>query len=116
MKTSSSTATQSSVSPSDGGRPSTSAYERAVFAVKVTGEASAKVFSQSGMLDTGTNTDEANTSGKITTKPSDCAASAPRTISATKAKIQLSATPNAHTTRIAATACVTPPWKRKPIR
>ena len=43
------------------------------------------------MLETGTNTELANTSGKITTKPAACAASAPRTVSATNAKIQLSA-------------------------
>src|SRR4051795_12818928 len=116
MKTSSSTATQISVSPSEGGRPSTSAYERAVLAVRVTGEASANVFSQSGMLDTGTNTEDANTSGKITTNPADWAASAPRTISATNAKIQLSASPNRLTTNTHATACTTPAWKRKPIR
>ena len=40
--------------------------------------------SQAGMLETGTNTELAKTSGKITTKPADCAASAPRTVSATK--------------------------------
>ena len=45
------------------------------------------------MLSTGTNTELAKTSGKIATKPADCAASAPRTVSATKAKIQLSAKP-----------------------
>src|SRR3954471_14775658 len=109
MKMSSSTATQISVSAREAGRPGTRAYERAVFAVSVTGEASANVLSQSGMLCTGTNTDDANTSGKITTKPTDCAASDPRTISATKAKSQHSATPNAHTTRIAATAGAMPP-------
>ena len=61
----------------------------------MTGLTFANVCSQSGMLATGTNTELAKTSGKITTKPADCAASAPRTVSATKAKIQLSAKPNA---------------------
>ena len=71
-----------------------SAKARAASAVSVTGLISAKALSQSGMLTTGTNTELAKTSGKITTKPADCAASAPRTVSATKAKIQLSAKPN----------------------
>ena len=53
------------------------------------------------MLSTGTNTELAKTSGKIATKPADCAASAPRTVSATKAKIQLSAKPKAPTTATA---------------
>ena len=42
----------------------------------------------------------AKTSGKITTKPAVWAASAPRTVSATKAKIQLSASPKAATRAI----------------
>ena len=67
------------------------------------------------MLATGTNTELAKTSGKIATKPADCAASAPRTVSATKAKIQLSANPKALTTATAASASTTPPPKRKPM-
>jgi hypothetical protein len=56
------------------------------------------------MVETGTNTELANTRGKTTTNPADCAASAPRTVSATKAKIQLRAKPKAATTAIEATA------------
>ncbi len=52
------------------------------------------------MVATGTKTELANTSGKITTKPAACAASAPRTVSATNAKIQLNAKPKAATTAI----------------
>src|SRR3954451_7846986 len=91
-----------------------SAYERAAFAVSVTGLTFANASSQLGKVDTGTNTELANTSGKVTTKPADCAASAPRTVSATYAKIQLRAKPKAETTAMHATAPVTPPWKRKP--
>ena len=89
---------------------------RAAFAVSVTGLAFANACSQSGMLETGTNTELANTSGKITTKPADCAASAPRTVSPTNAKIQLSANPNALTTATHASAFSNPAWKRKPMR
>lgn len=49
------------------------------------------------MLETGTNTELANTSGNRTTKPADWAASALRTVSATKAKIELNARPKALT-------------------
>ena len=56
------------------------------------------------MVETGTKTELANTSGKITTKPADCAASAPRTVSATNAKIQLSASPKAATSATQASA------------
>ena len=42
-----------------------------MFAVSVTGLILAKACSQSGMLETGTNTELANTSGKITTNPAD---------------------------------------------
>ena len=38
------------------------------------------------MLSTGTNTELAKTSGKIATKPADCAASAPRTVSRDEGK------------------------------
>ena len=93
-----------------------SAYERAASAVTVTGLTSAKAWSQSGMVETGTNTELAKTSGKTTTNPADWAASAPRTVSATKAKIQLSAKPKAATTATQASAPRTPPWKRKPTR
>src|SRR3954452_11718471 len=99
---------------SDCGAP-VSAYERAAFAVSVTGLTFANASSQSGKVDTGTNTELANTRGKVTTKPADCAASAPRTVSATNAKIQLRASPNAVTTTIAASAPATPPLKRKPM-
>src|SRR5436189_6260051 len=85
------------------GVPGRSARERAAFAVRVTGLAFAKVCSQLGMLETGTNTELANTSGNRTTKPADWAASALRTVNATKAKIQLSARPNALTSATDAT-------------
>src|SRR6266536_1042594 len=71
---------------------------------------------QAGMLETGTNTELANTSGKTTTKPADWAASAPRTVKARKAKIQLSANPKLATRPTAASALATPAWKRKPTR
>src|SRR3954470_12363821 len=116
MKTTRRPAIQATAPPSDAGTPPSSAYVRAVFAVNVTGLAFANACSQSGKLATGTNTELANTSGKITTNPADCAASAPRTVSATKAKIQLSANPNALITPTHASAFTTPAWKRKPIR
>src|SRR5690349_8989888 len=93
---------------SDTGVP-VSANERAAFAVSVTGLTFANALSQSGNVETGTNTELANTSGKVTTKPADWAASAPLTVSATNAKIQLSAKPNAVTTAMHASAPVTPP-------
>src|SRR5919201_4576878 len=104
---------QAAAAPSEAGAP-VSAYERAASAASVTGLASAKPCSQSGMVETGTNTELAKTRGKITTNPTDCAASAPRTRRATKAKIQLSAKPKAATTATEASAPETPPWKRKP--
>src|SRR5204862_5850970 len=116
MNRASSPPIHATVSPSEAGTPGVSAYERATSAVSVTGLASANVRSQSGMVETGTNTELANTSGKTTTKPADCAASAPRTVSATKANIQLSAKPNAATTASDASAWGTPAWKRKPTR
>ena len=83
--------------PREDGIPWTRASERAEFAVRVTGLSFANVCSQLGMLEIGTNTELANTSGNRTTKPADWAASAPRTVSATNAKIQLSASPKALT-------------------
>ena len=68
------------------------------------------------MVDTGTNTELAKTRGKIATNPADWAASAPRTVSATNAKIQLNAKPKAATTATDASAARSPAWKRKPIR
>src|SRR5882724_5381157 len=82
-----------------------SASERAASAVTVTGLIFANACSQSGKVETGTNTELAKTSGKITTNPAVWAASAPRTVSATKAKIQLRAKPNAATTAIHPAAC-----------
>src|SRR6267154_4709608 len=108
MNTANSPAIQATAPASELGTPGRSAYERAVFAVSVTGLAFAKACSQCGMLATGTNTELAKTSGKITTKPADCAASAPRTVSATKAKIQLSAKPKALTMATDASAWSSP--------
>src|SRR5436190_16935267 len=108
MNSASSPPIQAAVPPSDIGEP-VSAYERAASAVSVTGLTSANDWSQSGMVEIGTNTELANTSGKTTTNPADWAASAPRTVSATKAKIQLSAKPKAATTAIEASAPHTPP-------
>src|SRR5213080_4034403 len=116
MKTASSPPIQAAVSPSALGMPGISAYDRATLAVSVTGLARAKLCSQLGMLATGTNTELANTSGKITTKPAAWAASAPRTVSATNAKIQLNANPKAATTATEAAACSTPAWNLNPIR
>jgi exodeoxyribonuclease V alpha subunit len=115
MNRASSPPIQAAVPPSELGTPPTSAYDRAVSAVRVMGLTLAKACSQPGMLATGTKTELANTSGKMTTKPADCAASAPRTVSATKAKIQLSANPKALTTATHASASSSPAWKRKPI-
>src|SRR3954471_9190432 len=98
---------------SDCGAP-VSAYERAAFAVSVTGLTFANASSQEGKGDTGTNTELATTTGKVTTKPADCAASAPRTVSATNAKIQLRANPKAVTTATEPRAPDKPPWKRNP--
>jgi hypothetical protein len=77
--------------------------------VTVTGLIFANACSQSGKVETGTNTELANTSGKITTNPAVCAVSAPRTVSATKAKIQLRAKPKAATTAMHPAAPATPP-------
>src|ERR671935_1870876 len=113
MKTASRPPIHAAAAPSDVGPP-VSAYKRAASAVSVTGLTFANASSQLGMVETGTNTELAKTSGKTTTNPADCAASAPRTVSATKAKIQLSANPKAATTAIDASAPDTPPWKRNP--
>src|SRR3954467_15034683 len=115
MNTASSPPIQAAVAPCELGTPPTSANDRAVFAVSVTGLPLATACSQSGIVETGTNTELANTSGKMTTKPADCAASAPGTANATKAKIQLSANPKALTTATHANASSSPAWKRKPI-
>src|ERR671935_2041792 len=112
MKTASRPPIHAAAAPSDAGAP-VSAYERAASAVTVTGLTFANASSHPGMVEMGTNTELAKTSGKTTTNPADCAASAPRTVSATKAKIQLSAKPKAETTAIAANAPDTPPWNRK---
>src|SRR6478672_1015142 len=106
---------QATAPPSEDGVPGTRARERAAFAVRVTGLSFANDCSQLGMLETGTNTELANTSGNRITKPADWAASALRTVNATKAKIQLSARPKALTSAMHARACRTPAWKRKPI-
>ena len=103
------------VPPREDGIPGTRARERAVFAVRVTGLTFANACSQLGRVEIGTNTELANTSGNRTTKPADWAASAPRTVSATKAKIQLSARPKALTSAMQHRACATPAWKRKPM-
>src|ERR1700742_1332039 len=96
------------------GVPGTRARERAAFAVSVTGLTFATVWSQLGMLETGTNTELANTSGNRSTNPADWAASALRTASATNAKIQLSASPNALTSATQPRAWAAPAWKPKP--
>src|SRR5919202_6468520 len=113
MNTASSPPIHAAAAPSDAGAP-VSAYERAASAVTVTGLTFAKASSQPGIVATGTNTELAKTSGNTNTNPADCAASAPRTVSATKAKIQLSANPKATTMAIEATAAPIPPWKRNP--
>src|SRR6266487_2456112 len=97
MNTASRPPIHAAAAPSDAGVPK-SANERAASAVTVTGLIFANACSQCGMVETGTNTELAKTSGKITTNPAVCAASAPRTVSATKAKIQLRAKPKAATT------------------
>src|SRR5262249_60498344 len=113
MNTASRPPIQAAAAPSDAGVPN-SASERAALAVTVTGLIFANACSQSGRVETGTNTELAKTSGKITTNPAVCAASAPRTVSATQAKTQLGAKPKAATTAMHATAPATPPWKRNP--
>src|SRR6202011_572424 len=89
--------------------------ERAALAVRVTGLTFATSCSQLGRAETGTNTELANTSGDRTTKTADWAASALRTVSATKAKIQLSARPKALTSAMHTRAGATPAWRRKPM-
>src|SRR5436305_5939695 len=91
--------------PRDDGVPGTRARERAAFAARVTGLTFAIASSQFGRVETGTNTELANTIGNRMTNPADWAASAPRTVSATKAKIQLSARPKALTSAMHARAC-----------
>ena len=81
---------------------------RAASAVSVTGEASAIGCSQFGMLETGTKTELAKTSGNSSTKPAVWAVSAPRTTNDTNAKIQLRANPNAATSAMHANAEMTP--------
>src|SRR3954463_3955953 len=106
---------QASAPASECGVP-VSASERAALAVSVTGLTLAIVWSQSGNVATGTKTELANTSGNVTTKPADCAASAPRTVSATYAKIQLSAKPKTATIATQPIPPPGPPGKGKPIR
>src|SRR6202035_2180126 len=101
--------------PREDGVPGTRARERAAFAVRVTGLTFAITCSQLGRVDTGTNTELANTRGNRITKPADWAASALRTVSATKAKIQLRARPKALTSAMHARAWGAPAWKRKPM-
>src|SRR2546421_3129653 len=115
MNTARRPAIQAIVPPSEDGVLGTRARERAAFAVRVTGLIFANACSQLGMLETGTNTELANTSGNRTTKPADWAASALRTVRATKANIQLSARPKALTSAAHTTACATPAWKPKPM-
>src|SRR6478736_6295586 len=105
---------QASEPASELGTPPVSASVRAASAVTVTGEASAIGCSQSGMLETGTNTELAKTSGNSSTNPAVCAVSAPFTTRDTKAKIQLSAKPKAATSRTQPTAGMNPPVNRKP--
>ena len=83
--------------------------------VAVTGLTFAIAWSQSGIVSTGTKIELAKTSGKIATKPADCAASGPFATNPTYAKIQLSAKPNAATTMTHATAEGKPSSNRKPI-
>src|SRR3954453_12005273 len=115
MNTARSPAIQAIAPPRDDGVPGTRASERAAFAVRVTGLTFANACSQLGMLETGTNTELANTSGNRITNPADWAASAPRTVSATNAKIQLSASPKALTSAMQHSACATPAWNWKPM-
>src|SRR4029077_4230185 len=99
---------QASAPPSESGTPPVSASVRAASAVKVTGEALAIGCSQFGMLETGTKTELAKTSGNRSTKPAVCAVSAPRTTRETKAKIQLRANPKAATRTTHASAGTKP--------
>src|SRR5260370_29368906 len=115
MNTASRPPIHAAAAPSDAVVPK-SASERAASAVTVTGLIVANACSQCGMVETGTNTELAKTSGKITTNPAVCAASAPRTVSAPKAQIQLRAKPKAATTAMQAAAPAAPPWKQNPTR
>src|SRR5689334_24134358 len=115
MNTASRPPIHAAAAPSDAVVPK-SASERAASAVTVTGLILANACSQFGKVETGTNTELANTSGKITTNPAVCAVSAPRTLRATRAKIQLRARPKAATTATQANAPATPPRKRNPTR
>src|SRR3954465_12785239 len=114
MNTARSAAIQAIAPPREDGVPGTRASERAAFAVRVTGLTFAIAASQFGRVETGTNTELANTSGNRTTKPADWAASALRTVSAMNAKIQLSARPKALTRAMQPRAWAAPAWKPKP--
>src|SRR5256885_16860125 len=115
MNTASRPTIHAAAAPSDAVVPNR-ASERAASAVTVTGLIFANACSQSGKVETGTNTELAKTSGKITTNPADCADSAPRPVSAKKAKIQLRARPKAATTPMHDQAAHTPTSKRYPPR
>src|SRR6266571_1783475 len=77
MNTASRPPVHAAAAPSDAVVPKR-ASERAASAVTVTGLIFANACSQCGMVATGTNTELAKMSGKITTNPAVCAASAPR--------------------------------------
>src|SRR4029077_16802149 len=98
------------------GTPPVSASVRAASAVSVTGDALAIGASQFGSVETGAKNEMAKTSGNRSTNPAVCAVSAPRTTNETKAKIQLSANPNAATRPTHASAARTPAWKLNPTR
>src|SRR6266581_8714789 len=70
MNTASRPHIHAAAAPSDAVVPK-SASERAALAVTVTGLIFANACSQSGKVKTGTNTELAKTSGKITTNPAD---------------------------------------------
>src|SRR5436190_23054558 len=108
MNTASRPAIQAIAPPREDGVPGTRASERAAFAVRVTGLTFAIACSQPGNVETGTNTELANTRGNRTTKPADWAASALRTVRPRNAKIQLSARPKALTSTKQPTAWATP--------
>src|SRR3954462_3289751 len=108
MNTARRPAIQAIAPPREDGVPGTRARERAALAVRVTGLAFAITCSQLGSVETGTNTELAKTSGNRMTKPADWAASGLRTVSATNAKIQLSARPKALTSAMQPRACAAP--------
>src|SRR2546429_9617516 len=113
MNTASRPPIHAAAAPSDAVVPKR-ASERAALAVTVTGLIAAKAWSQGGKVATGTNTELAKTSGKMTTNPAVWAVSAPRTGRAPTAKSQLGANAKAAAAATHPACPAIPPRHRTP--